>query len=92
MKNDFAVGFAAMTEMSAKKEQFSNSGFIQLLTLRPLPWFASATKLSHPQPIFQQQKSEKISEPRGRRLFETMKSQKSSHAVPSANGWKCSTL
>ena len=67
-------------------------GFIQALTFQPLPALASATKLSQPQPNLLQQNNAKISAPSGSRLVETMKSQKSSQALPSAKGWKWNLL
>ena len=38
------------------------------------------------------QNTASTSDPRGSMLLDTMKSQKSSQALPSAKGWKCSTL
>ena len=57
-----------------------------------MPAFASAMKASQPQPNLLQQNSANTSEPMGRMLVETMKSQKSSQAEPSAKGWKWNTL
>ena len=72
---------------------YLNTGFIQGCTFRPLPALASATKFSQPQPnLSLQQKSAKISAPSGNRFVLTMKSHKSSHTEPSANGWKRKTL
>lgn len=58
----------------------------------PLPVLASAMKLSQPQPNLLQQNRARTSEPRGRMVDDTMKSQKSSHVVPAANGSNLNTL
>ena len=63
-------------------------GFCQACTFGPIPVLVSLIKLSQPQPNLVQQNSASTSEPSGRMLVDTMKSQKSSQVVPSANGWK----
>ena len=60
--------------------------FIQGCTLRPLPVFASATKLSQPQPFLLVQNNTKINEPIGNNKLETIKSSRSSTPVPGPNG------
>lgn len=68
-------------------------GFIQFLIFMPSPSFASAIRFCQPNPnLLEQQNSENIKAPSGRRLLLTIKSQKSSHAEPSPNGWNLNTL
>ena len=67
-------------------------GFCQDCILGPFPVLASFRKLSQPQPNLWQQKRARMSEPSGRMLVETIKSQKSKKVVPSENGWKWMTL
>ena len=62
--------------------------FIQGFTLRPLPVFASATKLSQPQPFLLVQNNTKMNEPIGNNKLETIKSSKSNTPVPEPNGSK----
>lgn len=62
------------------------------LYFMPLPVLASAMKLSQPQPNLLQQNRARTSEPRGRMVDDTMKSQKSSQVVPAANGSNLNTL
>ena len=65
---------------------YRNKGFIHCLTFLPFPLLASSTNLSQPQPNRLQQNSAIIRDPKGSTLVDTIKSQKSSHVVPSAKG------
>ena len=67
-------------------------GFIHDFILSPFPVLASSMNLSQPHPNLLQQNSASTSDPSGRILLDTIKSHKSSHAVPSANGWNLITL